>query len=1164
MKPAEWDRVKELFWAALGRDPGERSAFLQEACGTNASLRAEVESLLASHERGGSFTTTPLPRASRQVSMDLLRGKSVGAYELMREIGHGGMATVFLARDRRHDRQVAVKILHPELAAALGPERFLREIRLTAQLQHPHILPLHDSGEADGFLFYVMPYVEGESLRHRLMREPQLPLDEALTIAREVADALSYAHSRDVVHRDIKPENILLASGHALVADFGIARAITAAGGERLTHTGLTIGTPGYMSPEQASGSSHLDGRSDQYSLACVLYEMLAGEPPYTGPTAQAIVAKQLTEPLPHIRTVRTVPETVEAALTKALAKVAADRFPTMSGFTAALENPTAPARRWPVRATIGASLALLLLVAAVIVGVNFSELRTRLFQRGGAAAGLAAVPASPAKARRSVAVLGLKNLSRRPDQAWLSTALSEMLTTELAAGEQLRTIPGEDVAQMKINLSLPDADSYGRETLARIRRSLGTDDVVLGSYVPLGRGQIRLDLRLQDTEAGETLEAVSQKGTEAQLDDLVNRAGAVLRQKLGAGELTATASAAVRASLPSNPEASRLYAGGLAKLRVFDPLGARVLLEKAVAADSNNALAHSALATAWLALPTVRGSGYDSMAQHEAKRAFDLSAHLSREGRLWVEGRYRETTHQWSKAVEIYRTLWGFFPDNLDYGLRLAAVQTQGGRGRDALGIIEALRTLPPPQRDDPRVDVAEAQAAYAVGDSRRALAAATRATAKGEAQEAKLLVAVARNEQGRALLNLGEPRNARAAFEDAQRIYAAAGDSDHVARASNNIAILLFDQGDFAGAIAMYQRSLGVFRQVDNKYAIAAVLNNIGNALKREGDLVGAKRTLREALAIRREISDKSGMAATSLNIGTILLREGDLAGAKQSFQESVSIGREIGARSQITIALHDLAEVLLEQGNLAAAKHTMEEVLAMRRQMGDKTGQAYTLEDLGELMAQRADLAAARTSIEEALAIRRALGETGNVAQSELGLASLAIEAGRPGEAEGPARQAAAEYANEHAADAEAEAWTVLARSFLEQHQQTKAEEAVRRASELVAKTQDSTVRWSVGIESARVLATRERPADVRTSLEAILARARKLGFVAYELEAGLALGETELKLGETRAGRAHLAALERDATAKGFLLIAKKAHTAGALDTAPGRQPGSAIR
>jgi tetratricopeptide (TPR) repeat protein len=257
-----------------------------------------------------------------------------------RELGRGGMGLVWLARDLRHNRQVAVKVIRPELASVLGAERFAREIQLAAQLQHPNIVPVYESGECQGTLYYVMPYVEGESLRAQLRREAQLPLDDALRIAREVADALAYAHAHGVVHRDIKPENILLAGGHALVVDFGIARAITAAGTDRLTETGLVIGTPAYMSPEQSSGSPALDGRSDLYSLACVVYEMLAGEPPYTGPSSQAIIAKRLTEPVPHLRTVREgIPEGVEQAITRALAKVPADRYLTARAFSAALER---------------------------------------------------------------------------------------------------------------------------------------------------------------------------------------------------------------------------------------------------------------------------------------------------------------------------------------------------------------------------------------------------------------------------------------------------------------------------------------------------------------------------------------------------------------------------------------------------------------------------------------------------------------------------------------------------------------------------------------------------------------------------------------------------------------------------------------------------------
>src|SRR6184192_2360531 len=257
------------------------------------------------------------------------------------------MATVYLAADLKHHRPVAIKVLKPELAAALGPDRFLREIETAARLSHPHILPLHDSGEAAGLLYYVMPWVEGETLRDRLEREGQLPLEEAVRITREVASALSYAHSHDVVHRDVKPENILLSGGEAVVADFGIARAITQAAGTRLTETGIPVGTPQYMSPEQASGGGPIDGRSDVYSLACVLYEMLVGEPPYTGPSAQVVIAKRFTDPVPSVRRLRdTIPPAIDGAVSKALGKAPADRFVTAAQFAEALTSSSAPAVR--------------------------------------------------------------------------------------------------------------------------------------------------------------------------------------------------------------------------------------------------------------------------------------------------------------------------------------------------------------------------------------------------------------------------------------------------------------------------------------------------------------------------------------------------------------------------------------------------------------------------------------------------------------------------------------------------------------------------------------------------------------------------------------------------------------------------------------------------
>ena len=367
-----WPEIERLLDQALDLAPEQRPAFLERTCSTDPELRAAVERLLRGTELADSFLGEPAPAyaaplvawvAGRQ---ELAPGTPFGAYEVVRRLGRGGMATVYLAQDHKHHRAVAIKVLHPELAAAVGPERFLREIEIAAGLHHPHILPLYDSDVTDGLLYYAMPHIEGESLRQRLAREEQLPIEDALRIAREVAGALDYAHRQGVVHRDIKPENILLQDGQAIVADFGIARAIDAAGGERLTEPGPGIGTPAYMSPEQAVSDTVIDGRADIYALGCVLYEMLAGQPPFTGRSRQQILARHAVDPVPSLHTVRqTVPPAVERAVNCALAKLPADRFATATQFAQALLVPERT-RTSALRRSVVAGAAAL----AVVFGV--------------------------------------------------------------------------------------------------------------------------------------------------------------------------------------------------------------------------------------------------------------------------------------------------------------------------------------------------------------------------------------------------------------------------------------------------------------------------------------------------------------------------------------------------------------------------------------------------------------------------------------------------------------------------------------------------------------------------------------------------------------------------------------------------------------------------
>jgi tRNA A-37 threonylcarbamoyl transferase component Bud32/TolB-like protein/tetratricopeptide (TPR) repeat protein len=501
-------------------------------------------------------------------------------YLLERELGRGGMATVYLALDTKLQRRVALKVLRPELAASLGNERFLREIAIAARLSHPHILPLHDSGEADGHLYYAMPYVEGESLRQRLEREGQLPVADVIAIARAVASALTYAHQHGVIHRDIKPENILLAkdaSGrpeHPLVADFGIARALDAAGGERLTETGLALGTPAYMSPEQAAAGSRLDGRSDIYALGCVAYEMLAGSPPFTGPTAQSILARHAVDPVPPLHTVReTVPEPIEYAITRALAKVPADRFSTADEFAQALVAEHAPPsfrrRSTPRRP----KLAIGVTIGAVALGGGAMMLR-----------GSASPPVIPSAT--TIAVLPFL-------AAGSDTALSRLgrdLAITISA-----TLDGVGEIKTADRLSLASATA-GKQSAspaegAALARRFGASSFLRGTLVRAG-DNIRLDAGLYDVKGlAPIAEGITVGGNRDSLAALTDSVvWSLLRQVWQRGEPPSPSLTAVTTrSLP----ALRAFLQGERELEANQWENAALAFGGAMAADTNFWLAH-------------------------------------------------------------------------------------------------------------------------------------------------------------------------------------------------------------------------------------------------------------------------------------------------------------------------------------------------------------------------------------------------------------------------------------------------------------------------------------------------------------------------------------------------------------------------------------------
>lgn len=508
-----------------------------------------------------------------------LRAALLGRYTIEREIGRGGMATVYLGQDLKHHRAVAIKVLRPELAAALGPERFVREIEIAAGLTHPHILPVHDSGEADGFLYYVMPYVEGESLRDRLNREKQLSVENSTQIAREVATALAYAHSRGIVHRDIKPENILLVSGQAVVSDFGIARGISAAGGEKLTATGVSVGTPLYMSPEQASGRGQLDGRSDIYSLGCVLYEMLAGEPPFTGPSAESVLHQHLAAEPPAVTAIRErVPAAVEAIIRRALRKVPADRFATAAEVADALAAPAtvreAVPRHPPVRrrvrrvrrfsrvVAIGASIA----AALVVVGVASTMWRAR----------------SAKTTVQSLAVLPLANLSMDSAQGYFADGMTDLLITHLARSPYLRVTSRTSTLRFR----------GGQKSIPEIGRDLHVDLVVEGSVMREGQ-RVRITAQLIRAPTDEHVWANSFEGDLSHVLALQQDVAQAIAEQIG----VKLAPWHTAATPPANPQAQEEYLRGIYYYGMGDMKKSAQALEEAVRLDPDHALAYAALA---------------------------------------------------------------------------------------------------------------------------------------------------------------------------------------------------------------------------------------------------------------------------------------------------------------------------------------------------------------------------------------------------------------------------------------------------------------------------------------------------------------------------------------------------------------------------------------
>ena len=1114
----------------------------------------------------------------------------------------------------------------PELDSEELLSRFRNERQTLAALDYPHIVKLLDGGSTEeGLPYLVMDYVEGVPI-DEYCDAHALSIQHRLQLFCTVCEAVTYAHEHRVIHRDLKPKNILVtADGTTKLLDFGIAKVLgTSEASQVATRTANRHMTPAFASPEQVRGEP-VAATTDVYSLGVVLYALLTGRRPYQikertpGALERAIceqepespstaVDRVETETRPDGTTVTITAESVSRTregqpeklrrslrgdldniVIKALRKEPQRRYRTVAELSEDiqrhLEHRPIQARRTTLayrgskfirrHKTEVIAFGAVVVVLAVAIGFSLSEAQR-------AAERARAELASPAShGRRSVAVLGFKNLSTRADTAWLSTALSEMLTTELSADGKLRTIPRENVALTRINLSLLETDSLSRETLNRVYKNMGSDLVVVGSYLDMGGsdGNIRLDLRVQDAALGETIASMAETGSETSLPDLVTRAGADLRAKLGISAISPVESAAARAAFASEPAATRLFAQGVAKLEVYDALGARDLLEKAVVADPSFAVAHSALAEAWSSL------GYQTKATGEARKAFDLAANLARERHLWIEGRYYETSEEWDKAVDIFHTLFNFFPDNLDYGLHLAKAEIEAGKLDESQRTIDALRKTALGGYD-PRVDIADADVAQNRPDYKHELQVAIQAQKKAEAMGARLLVAQALYIQAHANGLMGDPHKSMALASEARQIFASVGDhyrEAHVLLAIGNASMRADDlasaekayiqafetyhqignkadesnslmslgnvhlsQRDFAGAADAYHKSLALAREVGDIGSVAVILHNLGLAEKDEGHLARARQDFEESLPTAQRNGDKGLITGCLINLAHVLAAQGDMPKAKKLASDSVDVRRHSSSKPRLGEVIVESADLHLMAGDIKASEKLYSEGLQIFTDAKQDFYASSALFGLGDVLMIRDDLSGARKKHEAALAFRQK--EHGNVRElfdSRIRMAELSLEQGQFSDAEAGVRQALNDYAAQDEPAARIEADVVLVRSLVAQGKLPQAQKVVTSDENLMAQSEDWISRISCNILSSQLLTASGSAKEAIDPLQAGVEKSKKSGFGQLEFEARLALGEAEIKAGQSTTGRAELASLQHDARANGFLLIARKA-------------------
>lgn len=747
-----------------------------------------------------------------------------------------------------------------------------------------------------------------------------------------------------------------------------------------------------------------------------------------------------------------------------------------------------------------------------------------------------------PITPRKSAAVLGFHNVSGKPSDAWLSTGLSEMLSTELAGGDKLRLVSGEDIAHLRAAAPWSQTDTLNQETTTRIGKALDSDYLILGSYTTAGSSdheQIRMDVRLQDAQRGEILAEIAEVGGSQDLFKLVSRVGARLRERLGIPKLDDTDQAGILASAPKDRDAARFYALGIEKLRQFDTLAAKNLLEQAVRAEPSFPLAHTMLSRAW------SGLGYQQKRKEEAKKALDLANSVPKVDQLLVEGDYYESLPDHEKASSTYHVLFELFPDSVEYGLLLAGAQHAAGHDSQALETISRLRKLPAPASEDPRIDLLAARAVPANIPARIVLIRS--AEKKAEILGNRIIYAQARKEECMNLNYSQEPTQASAACEEAYNVYMNAG---NLLMAADTLRLMADTEGTLGHlekAIATYQRALTLLEGIGDHAKTGAILNNMAIGYENEGNLDRAEKLYRQAKVNFEEAGDRGNTATALGNIADILFLRGHLSQAAKAYEQALSIQNSMENGSPDYV-LDRLADLALAEGRVKDAHRLAQQAVELSRpNQGSYQYLTTFLHTFGETLKAEGDLKGARQQFQEALQLQQKANESGLVAESQAGLASLDLDEGHADQAEPLLRAAIAQFEKEHEDPSAAEAYTLLSRCLMVEGKLEDSRQAIQRAIELSHTSLDPALKLPAAIQAARIQATASDPRSInaaRQQIRSTIAMAKQLGYYPIELDARRALAELNTT-SNPDAAHAQLKAVAIEARARGLELIARQA-------------------